>query len=160
MSSNNDNLVPEVKIEQVEDAKEQTEPGGESLGQEIREFGRNLIGAFRSVAHSDELRHLGNEIVESLRDIGQDIQETFERTKEKEEVKTVSEQAKRMTESVSANIRSGEMGNELQSGLTNALRTLNTELNKIIDQIQAKSARVEADVEGSAKAKEEPVKES
>ena len=146
-----DNLIPEVKIERVEEQTNETASNHGSLGEEIKTFGRNLIAAFREVAYSDEVSNLGTEIVDSLRDIGQDMQKTFERAKEKEEVKAVSEQALRVKESVSANINSTEIGHELQSGLTNALRTLNSELNKLIDQIQSKSARVEADVEGTAK---------
>ena len=145
-----DNAVPEVKVERpvYEDAPQANQP---LLGEEIKQFGRNLVAAFRSVAQSEEVHNLRTEIVDSFRDIGKDIQETFEQTKSKQEVKAVTEQARKVTESVSSSFNKNELGGDLQSGLTNALRMLNTELNKIIDQLQSKSARVETDVDSSAK---------
>lgn len=145
-----DNQTPEIKIETP---VEENLPGASDnpLGEEMKQFGRNLVSAFRSVIHSEEVRGLGNEVVNSLRDIGKDIQETFEQTKTKEEVKAVSEQAKKVSDSVSASFTKKEIGGDLQSGLISALRMLNTELNKIIDQIQNKSARVETDVDSTAK---------
>ncbi len=145
-----DNQAPEIKIETP--VEENVPSASENmLGEEMKQFGRNLVSAFRSVIHSEEVRGLGNEVVNSLRDIGKDIQETFEQTKTKEEVKAVSEQAKKVTDSVSASFNKKEIGSDLQSGLISALRMLNTELNKIIDQIQNKSARVETDVDSTAK---------
>lgn len=145
-----ENQIPEIKIETP--VKEKAYQANESrLSEEMKEFGRNLVSAFRSVAYSEEVRHLRHEVASSLRDIGQDMQETFERTKSKEEVKAVGEQARKVSQSVSASFNKNQGSSDLQSGLANALRMLNTELNKIIDQIQSKSARVETDVDSTAK---------
>jgi len=145
-----ENQIPEVKIETPVE-ENMPRASDNVLGEEIKLFGRNLVSAFRSIAYSDEVRNLGNEVVNSLRDIGKDIQDTFEQTKSKEEVKAVGEQARKVSQSVSASFNKNEGGSDLQSGLASALRLLNTELNKIIDQIQSKSARVETDVDSTAK---------
>lgn len=150
MSDQVENETPEVKIERVEGAAQPVAEDTGNLGEEFREFGRQMVQAIRSVATSDELRHLGQQVVETIRDLGNEIQDTFERTKEKEEVKAVGEQAKRVTQSVSSNIRSGEATGDIQSSLSQALRTLNTELNKVIDQIQSRSAHISDEVEGTA----------
>jgi hypothetical protein len=138
----------EAPIEPVQEAQRDEEL---RLGEEFRELGRQLMRAFRSVADSDELRNLGNEVVESLRDIGEEVQETFQRTRQKEEVKAVSERAKRVGQAVSSGASARELTGELQSGLSQALRSLNNELNKVIDQIQARSARMSEEVEGTAR---------
>jgi hypothetical protein len=142
-------LVSEATLEPVDSgdtaAHEETR-----LSDEFRDFGRQLIRALRSVATSDELRNLGNEIVESLRDIGEEVQETLERTRDKEEVKAVGEQARRVTQAVSSGIPAKDMAADVQSSLSQALRSLNAELNKVVDQIQSRSARVSDEVESTA----------
>ena len=66
------------EIEQVE---QEIHDNAETLGNEFREFGRQLMRALRSIAESDELRHLGTEIGDSLREIGEEVQETLHRTR-------------------------------------------------------------------------------
>lgn len=144
-------IIPEIKIESVEESKQGAKSEVGSLGEEFKVFGSNLLTAVRSVAQSEEVRQLGSQIVDSLRDIGEEIQETVQQAKEKDEVKAVSEQAKRVSNSVGANVREGSITHELQTSLSKALHTLNTELNKIIDQIQARTMRANQDVESSAK---------
>lgn len=148
MTHHDEQEIPEVKIERVEGEAESA--GSARLGAEFREFGRQLLRAVRSVAESEELRHLGQEIVESLRDIGEEVQTTLERTREKDEVRAVGEQARRVGQSVSSNLRGGEVTGDVQTNLSQALNSLNNELNKVIDQIQSRSARVSNEVEGSA----------
>lgn len=135
----------EVTIERVGEGQQEAQPG--KLGEEFKEFGSQLMRAVRAVADSDELRKLGNDIVESLKDIGEEIQETFEKARDKEEVKAVGEQAKRVSQAISSQETTGE----IQSGLSAALRSLNSELNKIIDQVQARSARAGEAVDGTAR---------
>lgn len=129
------------------------------LSEEFREFGRNLIRALRSVATSDELRNLGNEIVESLRDIGEEVQETVERTREKEEVRAVGDQARRVSQAVSSGIPARELASDMQTNLSQALRSLNGELNKLVDQIQSRTARVSDEVESTAQEAVDTVQE-
>lgn len=142
----------EVHIEKaVEETKAQ---GGEVVGRltdEFREFGRQLLRAMRSVAESPELRNVGQEIVESLRHIGGEVQQAYERTKDSEEVKGLGQQAKRVTQTLSENVRSNDLANDVQQGLSKALHSLNEELNKVIDQVQSRTARVSDEVEGTAK---------
>ena len=79
-----DNSIPEVKIERpVEEDTHEVSVG--SLSEEIKQFGRHLVAAFRSVTQSEEVQTLRTEIVDSFREIGKDIQETFEQTKTKED---------------------------------------------------------------------------
>jgi len=142
----------EAKIEKaVEEVQEQ---GGEVVGRlsdEFREFGRQLLRAMRSVADSPELRNVGQEIVESLRHIGGEVQQAYDRTKESDEVKELGHQAKRVSQTLNDNVRSNELASEVQQGLSKALHTLNEELNKVIDQVQSRTARVSDEVEGTAK---------
>jgi Mg2+ and Co2+ transporter CorA len=141
-----------VNIEKaVDETKEHTGEVVGRLSDEFREFGRQLLRAMRSVAESPELRNVGQEIVESLRHIGGEVQQAYERTKESDEVKGLGQQAKRVTQTLNENVRSNEMASDVQQGLSKALHNLNEELNKVIDQIQSRSARVSEEVEGTAK---------
>ena len=142
----------QVKIEKaVEEVHKQSGEVIGRLGDEFREFGRQLIRAMRSVADSPELRNVGQEIVESLRHIGGEVQQAYERTKEREEVKDLGQQAKRVTHTLSENVRSNELASDVQQSLSKALHSLNEELNKVIDQVQSRTARVSDEVEGTAK---------
>lgn len=141
------NTTPESDVT-IEPTTAHTPP--QKLGEEFREFGSQLMRAIRAVADSEELRNLGNEIIESLRDIGEEVQETFERTRDKEEVKAVGEQARRMTQAIA----STEGAGDVQQNLSQALRSLNNELNKFIDEVQTRSARASQPVEGTARSPE------
>ncbi|MGH2543500.1 MAG: hypothetical protein ACRDIB_11905 [Ardenticatenaceae bacterium] len=145
MNHHEEERVPEVQIERVGESGERSTEAG--LGEEFKEFGRQLMRAIRAVADSDELRNLGHEIVESMRDIGEDIQETFEQARSKEEVQKVGEQAKRVTQVIT----SREAASDLQTSLSQALHSLNDELNKIIDQVQTRTSRMSGEVESSAR---------
>jgi hypothetical protein len=151
MSDYQQEQEPEQTEAPIEPVQEEQRDEELRLGEEFRELGRQLMRAFRSVADSDELRNLSNEVVDSLRDIGEEVQETFQRTRQKEEVKAVGERAKRVGQAVSSGASARELTTELQSGLSQALRSLNNELNKVIDQIQARSARMGDEVEGTAR---------
>ncbi|MDQ4079035.1 MAG: hypothetical protein M3220_22680 [Chloroflexota bacterium] len=145
MTNYDEEQGPEVQIERVGEAEEGRQTG--KLGEEFKEFGNQLMRAVRAVADSEELRRLGNEITDSLKDIGEEIQETYEQTRRKEEVRAVGEQAKRVTRALTGREGAGD----LQSSLSQALRSLNSELNKVIDQIQARSARMSEEVDSTAR---------
>ncbi|MCB0076269.1 MAG: hypothetical protein KDD73_02525 [Anaerolineales bacterium] len=117
-----------------------------NVGEELRLFGKQLVKAVRAVVDSDELRHLGNEVVGSLRNIGDEIQQSFDRTKQKDEVKAVGEQANRMTQAVTG----GEGVSDVQERLSKTLRAFNGELNKFIDQMQSSASKLQREVDAKA----------
>ncbi len=146
---------PETPIDRVDQAPHQSAAEGD-LGAEFKEFGRQLLRAVRSVAESEELRRLGHEITESLKDIGEEVQQTLEQTRSRDDVKAVGEQARRVTQALAPK----DVAGEVQSGLSQALRSLNSELNKVIDQIQSRTARVSDEVDSTARAAAESAEQA
>lgn len=127
------------------------EPMTDGLGNELREFGVQLMRALRSVTESAEVRNLGKEIGSSLREIGDEIQSAVEAAVESDDVRAVGQKARKVGERVKDEVEVGGVGASLQQGLSQALRSLNDELNRIIDQVQSKSARMSDTVESSVR---------
>lgn len=105
----------------------------ESLTEEFRILGKNLMEAVRAAWESPERRKLQQEISSGLTELGATLR------KEAQEF-SASETGQRLKSDVQEaqqRIRSGEAENRVRDELLSALRTVNTELQKVSDSWSA-----------------------
>lgn len=104
----------------------ETNPQSEDIGEQLNELGKNLRDALRAAWESDERRKLQQEIeagLVNLRDSVNDAVNDFSSSSTgqslKEDVKDLHDRW-----------QTGEVGTKLRTEIADALRTVNTELQK------------------------------
>ncbi len=107
-------------------------PDGSNLGEELRELGKTLTEAVKTVAGSDEVRKLGGELRDGFRDVARSFDETMDRINDREEVQRVKQQASKVGES----FKTGNAQREISDVVGDALHTLNLRLKELLDRLQ------------------------
>lgn len=108
-------------------------PSGDSnIGNELKELGRQLTTAVKSFATSDEVRSLGQELRDGLRDAAHSVEETMGKVRERDEVQALRAKAADVAES----FRTGDAQREIRSEVTDALRALNLRLRDLLERLQ------------------------
>ncbi len=102
------------------------------IADELKELGRQLTAAIKAVATSEEVRGVGQEIRDGLKNIAREVDEAFDRVREREEVQRVKAQAGNVVES----FKSGEATQEIREELRDALHALNLRLQALLDRFQ------------------------
>jgi cell division protein ZapA (FtsZ GTPase activity inhibitor) len=102
------------------------------IADELKELGRQLTTAVKTVATSDEVRGVGQEIRDGLKNIAREVDEAFDRVREREEVQRVKMQAGNVVES----FKTGEATQEIREELSDALRALNLRLQALMERFQ------------------------
>ncbi len=110
------------------------------IAEELRELGRQLTEAVRSVAGSEEAQKLRQELAEGLRTIAKEVEEVTEKVREREETQKLREQAKHLSESV----KSGEATKKLREELADALSALNKQLSHLVERLREQAEEGEA----------------
>lgn len=112
-------------------------PSGDgNIGNELKELGRQLTAAVKSFATSDEVRSLGQELRDGLRDAAHSVEETLGKVRERDEVQALRTKAVDVAES----FKTGEAQREIRAEVTDALRTLNLRLRDLLDRLQPDDA--------------------
>ncbi|MCI0521172.1 MAG: hypothetical protein L0Z70_13075 [Chloroflexi bacterium] len=102
-------------------------PPRENLGEEFAALGQNLVKALRSAWDSPERKTLQEEIEKGLGELGQTLKSETDRFAQ-------SPSGQRMKEEVEdfhQRVRSGEAEEKARQELLNALRLINSELEKV-----------------------------
>ncbi len=116
----------------------------ETLVEEIRKLGANLISAVQTAWEKPEFKKMQDEVVNGLNELGS--------TLGKEADKIISgptgQQIKTGVEQVGDRLRNIETQEKVRQELLAALKTANNELQKVIDRWSEKVAQTPAGVEG------------
>lgn len=99
---------------------------GSDVGEELRTLGENLIAALREAWGSPERRKLQDEIETGLADLGSSLKKAVQDF----ETSTTGQRLKADVDDFGERVRSGEVESKVRSELLEALRTVNTELEK------------------------------
>lgn len=105
------------------------------IADELKELGRQLTAAVKAVATSEEIRSVGQEIREGVKQIAREVDEAFDRLREREELQRVKQQAG----TVVGSIKSGEATQELREEIRDALHALNLRLQALLERLQPRS---------------------
>ena len=102
----------------------------ESLSDEFRNLGKNLMDVLNKAWESSERKHLQQEIESGLSELGG----TMKREADNFTSSPAGQQFKSDVEDLGERIRSGEAQAKARQELFSILRTANTELQKVIDK--------------------------
>ena len=112
-----------------------TEP---SLADELRELGRQLTATVKAVAQSEQVRTLGHELRDGLRDAAQDVENTVATLGHRDEVQQLRARAADVAES----FRSGDAQRDIRDEVADALRALNTRLGALVTRLDSPTGTV------------------
>lgn len=115
-------------------------PNETSLASEFKEFGRQLTETVKAVAGSDQLRAIGNELRDGLREAAQNVEETLDTLREREEVQRLRARAS----DVATSFKTGEAQREIRQEIGEALQMLNLRLRELVDRVQSADAQQDA----------------
>jgi chromosome segregation ATPase len=104
------------------------------VAEELKELGRQIASAVRSVASSGDVRQLGSEVRDGLNAMVAEVDAMLAKLREREEMQQVRAKAERVADS----FRTGEAQREVRSELAAALRTLNEQLSKLSERLEPK----------------------
>ena len=118
----------------------------ETLLEEFRKLGTNLISAVQTAWDKPEVKKLQDEVVNGLNELGS--------TLGKEADKIISgptgQQIKTGVEQVGDRLRNVETQEKVRQELLNALKTANNELQKVIERWSDKGSQPQASGEGAS----------
>lgn len=112
---------------------EENQPGEENLRQEFEALGKNLIEALHSAWGSPESRRLREEISAGLGDLSG----TLKREAEELASSPAANKVRTSVEDVGEKLRSPEIHSKVRGELIGALKSVNSELQKVIDRWSA-----------------------
>lgn len=100
----------------------------DTIGKQLDELGRNLRDALQSAWASDERRKLQKEIEEGLSNLGASLSQAAKDFSNSPTGQSLKDDMKDIQE----RWRTGEVGSKVHSDLVEALRKVNTELQKTV----------------------------
>jgi hypothetical protein len=104
----------------------------DDIGDQLNELGKNLRDALRTAWESDERRKLQQEIEVGLANLGDSLSQAAKEFSNSPTGQNLKEDVKDMHE----RWQTGEVGTKVRSELTEALRTVNKELQKAYQKNQ------------------------
>jgi len=102
----------------------------ESLAEEFRSLGKNLVSALQAAWDAPERKRLQEEVMNGLNELG----ETLQREGEHFTNSPTGQQLKTNVEQIGERIRSSETQEKVRIELLGALKTANSEIQKVIDR--------------------------
>ncbi|HEX6290371.1 MAG TPA: hypothetical protein VFZ66_14370 [Herpetosiphonaceae bacterium] len=99
---------------------------------ELKQLGRHLTQTVKAVAGGEEVRKLGQELREGFKGMIEEMEETLDKAREREEVQRLRAQATRVADSV----KSGEAQQEIREEVASAIHRLNEQLRALLQRIQ------------------------
>lgn len=106
--------------------------GESNIGAELKELGRQLTEAVKSIATSDEVRTMGQELRDGFREAAHNVEEALGKVRERDEVQRLRAKASDVAES----FRTGDAQREIRTEVTDALRALNLRLHELLERLQ------------------------
>ena len=102
----------------------------ESLAEEFRNLGKNLVEVLRTGWEAPERKKLQKELEDGLNELGN----TLQREAEYFSSSPAGQQFKSEVHELGERVRTGEVQNKVRQELITALQTANNELNKLVQQ--------------------------
>jgi hypothetical protein len=112
------------------------QPQEVKLGDAFRNLGKNIVDVFRAAWESPERKNLQEELENGLNEFSNSIKKEVDEFS----VTPTGQQIKSDVESLKERIRSGETEAKVRSEVLNALRIVNTQLERITQEISDKKA--------------------
>lgn len=110
-------------------------PDQSNIVDELKELGRQLTATMRAVAGSEQVRSLGNEIKDGLREAAQSVEEAWDKVRERDEVQKLQAKAADVAES----FKTGEAQQEIREEVAEAIHALNVRLSQLLERLQPTS---------------------
>jgi uncharacterized coiled-coil DUF342 family protein len=107
-------------------------PNESKIVDELKELGRQLTATVKAVAGSEQVRSLGQELREGLREATQSVDETLDKVREREEVQRLRARASDVVES----FKTGEAQRDIREEVGAAIQALNVRLRDLVAQLQ------------------------
>jgi len=112
---------------------EEKKPSSDVLD-ELKLFGQQLGTAFKSLWDSEESRNLRKEISEGLTEAVREMDKAVKNVQDSEAAKEFGEQVRGTVDKA----RQSDIAGQVQQGLVSGLRSLNTEMNKLLSSWEDK----------------------
>ncbi len=103
----------------------------DSLRQEFEALGRNLVEAMRSAWESPETKRMREDVITGISDLGA----TLRREADNLANSNAAQQVRDGLEQAADKVRSPELQTKMRSEILGALKTMNTELQRVIDRM-------------------------
>ena len=107
-------------------------PEQNNIVEELKELGRQLTATVRVVAGSDQVRSLGHELKDGLREAAQNVEEAWEKVRDHDEVQKLQSKAA----DVAGSFKSGQAQQEIREEVTDAIHALNLRLSQLLQRLQ------------------------
>jgi hypothetical protein len=129
----------------------------ENLAQEFHVLGKNLVSALRAVWEAPERKRIQQDVASGLNELGN----TLKREADYLANSQTGQQIRNGVDQFGEHIRNAEAQEKIRTELLNALKTVNTELQKVVDRWTAEQpATGETNPEESAPSGNSPEDES
>ncbi len=119
-----------------------------NLDDEFQALGKNLVAALRAAWDTPERKRVQEELANGLNGLGS----TLKREADNFSSSPAGQQIKSSVEQVGEHLRNVETQEKMRQELLNALKTANSELQKVVDRWSARSA----DSTGEAASQDKP----
>ncbi|HEY0604785.1 MAG TPA: hypothetical protein VGD58_17840 [Herpetosiphonaceae bacterium] len=110
-------------------------PDQSNIVDELKELGRQLTATMRAVAGSEQVRSLGSDLKDGLREAAQSVEEAWDKVRERDEVQRLQAKAADVAES----FKTGEAQQEIRQEVTEAIHALNVRLSQLLERLQSTS---------------------
>lgn len=124
------------------------QPERSPVVKELNDLGKKLGDALRTLMESPQRKEIEEDVREGFQTVVKEINEALSKARSTEVAKDVEEQAGKVVDAV----RTSKMTDDVRSGLVKGLRSLNEELDTLVDRLQEKT---EPEPEEAATAGEE-----
>ncbi len=108
----------------------ENKPSSENISDQLNELGKNLRDALRSAWESEERRKVQKEIEDGLASLGESLSQAAKDFSNSPTGQTLKSDVKDMRD----RWETGEMGSKVRSEIVEALRKVNTELQKTVSK--------------------------
>jgi ElaB/YqjD/DUF883 family membrane-anchored ribosome-binding protein len=107
-------------------------PDQTNIVDELKEFGRQLTVTIKAIATSEQVRSLGHELKDGLREAAENVEEVWNKLRERDEMQRLQAKAADVAES----FKTGEAQQEIREEIGEALHALNVRLSALVERLQ------------------------
>jgi hypothetical protein len=107
-----------------------------NIADELNKLGKQVADAIKAAWESEDRKKLQGEITEGLQKFGDQVTDAAKKASASEPAKQIKMQA----EEVVAKVKESDVTEEIRKGLLTGLETLNKELGKLVERLEAKKA--------------------
>lgn len=119
----------------------------QSLSDEFEQIGKNLLGILRAVWDSPERKQLSNEIETGIQELSTNLKNEISEF----ETSPTGERIKSNIKDLKEQIQSGEAEEKIRNDIIDALRVVNSELQRASDHLKNRTNSTETTIEDEKK---------